>query len=74
MRTMVDLRSKIVHDVADYISSLTTELARMATSVHCTTLSYHLEKARIEAEHVCGREAGPPQPAAPGQPLTRNRN
>ena len=71
---MFDRRDKAVHDVADYISSLTTELARMATSVHCTALSQFLEMARIEAEHLCGRDAGTSGTTAVDQPTACNRN
>ena len=61
---MADVQHKSVHDVADYISTLSAQLAHMAAAVQCTALANFLELARLEAEQLCGRGASAPQESA----------
>jgi hypothetical protein len=51
---MVDRNHNNNHAVAEYISELTAELAKLAASAHHTELTYALEIARLEAEQLCG--------------------
>lgn len=44
--------------VAEYISGLTAELAKLAASARHTELAYALEIARLEAEQLCGHSLG----------------
>ena len=55
---MVDQNHKNNHAVAEYISDLTAELARLAAAAHHTELVYALEIARLEAEQLCGHCLG----------------
>jgi hypothetical protein len=43
-------------DVADYISTMTAQLAQMAASEHYTTLAHVLEMTWLESEQLCGRD------------------
>ncbi len=61
---MAGVQDKSVHDVADYISSLSAQLAHMAAAVQCTALANFLELARLEADQLCGRGADMPEEPA----------
>jgi hypothetical protein len=54
---MNDQSGKSNHDVADYISTMTAQMAQMAASAHYTTLAHLLEMAWLEAEQLCGRDS-----------------
>jgi hypothetical protein len=62
---MTDQSSKSDDDVADYISTMTAQMAQMAASKHYTTLAHLLEMAWLEAEQLCGRDSvAPPHRSA----------
>jgi hypothetical protein len=63
---MTDQSSKSDHEVADYISAVTAQLAQMAAAEHYTTLAHILEMAWLEAEQLCGRDAVTPRRSANG--------
>jgi hypothetical protein len=64
---MNDQSSKSDHEVADYISTMTAQLAQMAAAEHYTTLTHLLEMAWLEAEQLCGRDSvAPPHRSANG--------
>jgi hypothetical protein len=64
---MTDQSGKSNHDVADYISTMTAQLAQMAALEHYTTLTHLLEMAWLEAEQLCGRDSvAPPHHSASG--------
>ncbi|HMG81103.1 MAG TPA: hypothetical protein VK591_20645 [Xanthobacteraceae bacterium] len=64
---MNDQSGKSNHDVADYISAMTAQMAQMAASEHFTTLVHLLEMAWLEAEQLCGRDSvAPPHRSANG--------
>jgi hypothetical protein len=66
-KIMTDQSGKPNHDVADYISAMTAQLAHMAASEHYTTLAHLLEMAWLEAEQLCGRDSvAPPRRSANG--------
>jgi hypothetical protein len=44
-------------DAADYISTITAELAEMAALHGWPSLAGLLEMARLEAEQLCGRDS-----------------
>lgn len=48
-----------VHDVAEYIADLATQLARLARSNNLELLAYLLEMARLEAATAARRLAAP---------------
>jgi hypothetical protein len=52
---MTDQSGKSNHEVADYISTMTAQLARMAAAENFTLLAQLLEMAWLEAEQLCGR-------------------
>jgi hypothetical protein len=58
---MTDQSGKSKHDVADYISTVTAQLAQMASSEHYATLAHLLEMAWLEAEQICGRDSIAPR-------------
>ena len=53
-KTMTDQRDKSDHEIADYISTMTAQLARMAAAENFTLLAQLLEMAWLEAEQLCG--------------------
>jgi hypothetical protein len=62
---MTDQSGKSDHDVADYISTMTAQLAQMAAAENYTTLAHVLEMAWLEAERLCGRDSvAPPRRSA----------
>ena len=62
---MIDQSGKSNHEVADYISTMTAQLAQMAASRNYTTLAHLLEMAWLEAERLCGRDSvAPPHRSA----------
>jgi hypothetical protein len=66
-KTMTDQSDKSKHDAADYISTMTAQLAQMAASENYTTLAHLLEMAWLEAEQLCGRDSvAPPHRSANG--------
>jgi hypothetical protein len=66
-KTMTDQSDKSKQDVADYISTMTAQLAQMAASENFTTLAHLLEMAWLEAEQLCGRDSiAPPHRSANG--------
>jgi hypothetical protein len=54
------------HDVVDYISQVTAQLAQIAAAQHYTTLAQVLEMAWLESEQLRNAEAAPPQPLRRG--------
>jgi hypothetical protein len=63
---MTDQSAKSHHEVADYIATVTAQLAQMAASEHYTTLARVLEMAWLESEQLCGRDSITPRRAANG--------
>jgi hypothetical protein len=64
---MNDQSGKSDHEVADYISAMTAQMAQMAASENYTTLAHVLEMAWLEAEQLCGRDSvAPPRRSANG--------
>ena len=62
---MNDQSGRSDHEVTDYISTMTAQLAQMAASEHFTTLAHLLEMAWLEAEQLCGRDSvAPPHRSA----------
>jgi hypothetical protein len=59
-KIMTDRSGSSRHDVADYISTTTAQLAQMAASEHFTTLAHLLEMTWLEAEQLCGRNSFAP--------------
>jgi hypothetical protein len=57
---MNDQSGKPSHEVADYISAMTAQMAQMAASENYTTLAHVLEMAWLEAEQLCGRDSVAP--------------
>jgi hypothetical protein len=65
-KIMTDQSGKPNHEVANYISTVTAQLAQMAASQNYTTLARLLEMAWLEAEQLCGRDSvAPPHRSAP---------
>ena len=52
---MADQSGNPNHDVADYISTMTAQLAQMAAAENLILLTHLLEMAWLEAERLCGR-------------------
>jgi hypothetical protein len=64
---MTDQSGKSNHEVADYISTMTAQLAQMAAAENFILLAHLLEMAWLEAEHLCGRDSvAPPHRSANG--------
>jgi hypothetical protein len=64
---MNDQSGKSDHEVADYISAMTAQMAQMAAAEHYTTLAHLLGMAWLEAEQLCGRDSvAPPHRSANG--------
>ena len=59
---MTDQSGKSEHEVADYISTMTAQLAQMAAAENFILLAHLLEMAWLEAEQLCGRQSiAPPR-------------
>jgi hypothetical protein len=54
---MADQSGNPNHDVADYISTMTAQLAQMAAAENFVLLTHLLEMAWLEAEQLCGRDS-----------------
>jgi hypothetical protein len=54
---MTNHSSKSNHEVADYISTMTAQLAQLAAAEHFTLLAHLLEMAWLEADQLCGRDS-----------------
>ena len=66
-RFMTDQSDKADHEVADYISTMTAQLAQMAAAENFVLLTHLLEMAWLEAEQLCGRDSvAPPHRSANG--------
>jgi hypothetical protein len=64
---MNDQSGKSDHEVADYISTMTAQMAQMAATQNFILLAHLLEMAWLEAEHLCGRDSvAPPHRSANG--------
>jgi hypothetical protein len=64
---MTDQSGKSNHEVADYISTLTAQLAQLAAAQNFILLAHLLEMAWLEAEQLCGRDSvAPPRRSANG--------
>jgi hypothetical protein len=64
---MNDQNGKFTHDVADYISTMTVQMAQMAVAENFILLAQLLEMAWLEAEQLCGRDSvAPPHRSANG--------
>jgi hypothetical protein len=62
---MTDQSGKSKHDVADYISTMTAQMAQMAAAENFILLAHLLEMAWLEAEQLCGRDSvAPPHRSA----------
>ncbi len=58
---MADQSGKPNHEIADYISTMTSQLAQMAASENFILLTNLLEMAWLEAERLCGRDSITPR-------------
>ena len=58
---MTEQSSKSNHEVAEYISTMTAQLAQMAAAENFVLLTHLLEIAWLEAEQLCGRDLIAPQ-------------
>jgi hypothetical protein len=58
---MADQSGKPNHEIADYISTMTAQLAQMAASENFILLTNLLEMAWLEAERLCGRDSITPR-------------
>jgi hypothetical protein len=66
-KIMTDQSDKSNHEVADYISAMTAQLAQMAAAENFILLAHLLEMAWLEAEQLCGRDSvAPPHRSANG--------
>ncbi|MGD0149972.1 MAG: hypothetical protein ABSB77_15440 [Xanthobacteraceae bacterium] len=54
-KIMTDQSGKSDHEIADYISTMTAQLAQMAAAENFILLAQLLEMAWLEAEQLCGR-------------------
>jgi hypothetical protein len=54
---MTDQSGKSNHEVADYISTMTAQLAQLAAAQNFILLTHLLEMAWLEAERLCGRDS-----------------
>jgi hypothetical protein len=64
---MTDQGGKSDLEVADYICTMTAQLAQMAASENFTMLAHLLEMAWLEAEQLCDRDSvTPPRHSANG--------
>jgi hypothetical protein len=53
---MNDQSDKSHHEVADYISTMTAQLAQLAAAQNFILLTHLLDMAWLEAEQLCGRD------------------
>jgi hypothetical protein len=53
---MADQSGKSDHEVADYISTMTAQLAQLAAAQNFILLTHLLDMAWLEAEQLCGRD------------------
>jgi hypothetical protein len=58
---MTDQSGESNHEVADYISTVTAQLAQMAASKNYILLAHLLQMAWLEAERLCGRDSITPR-------------
>ena len=58
---MNDQSGKSNHEIADYISTMTAQLAQMAAAENFILLTHLLEMAWLEAERLCGRDSITPR-------------
>jgi hypothetical protein len=58
---MTDQSGKSNHEVVDYISTMTAQLAQMAAAENFVLLTHLLEMAWLEAEQLCGRDSIAPR-------------
>jgi|HubBroStandDraft_2_1064218.scaffolds.fasta_scaffold194170_2 hypothetical protein len=65
-KDLIDRDRTTNHDVVDYISQVTAQLAQIAAAQHYTTLAQVLEMAWLESEQLRNAEAAPPQPLRRG--------
>jgi hypothetical protein len=66
-KIMTDQSGKSNHEIADYISTMTAQMAQMAAAENFILLAHLLEMAWLEAEHLCGRDSvAPPHRSANG--------
>jgi hypothetical protein len=56
-KIMTDQSGKSNREVADYISTVTAQLAQMAAAENFLLLAHLLEMAWLEAERLCGRDS-----------------
>lgn len=54
---MTDQSGNPNHEIADYISTMTAQLAQMAAAENLVLLTHLLEMAWLEAERLCGRDS-----------------
>jgi hypothetical protein len=54
---MTDQSGTSKQDVADYISTMTAQLAQMAAAENFILLAHLLEMSWLEAEQLCGRDS-----------------
>jgi hypothetical protein len=59
-KIVTDQSGKSNHEVADYISTMTAQMAQMAAAENFILLTHILEMAWLEAEHLCGRDSTAP--------------
>jgi len=57
---MTDQSGKSDHAIADYICTMTAQLAQMAAAENFILLAQLLEMAWLEAEQLCGRGSATP--------------
>lgn len=60
-KSMNDQSGKSNHEIADYISTVTAQLAQMAAAENFILLAHLLEMAWLEAERLCGRDSITPR-------------
>ena len=60
-KIMTDQSGQSNHEVADYISTMTAQLAQMAAAENFILLTHLLEMAWLEAERLCGRDSITPR-------------
>jgi hypothetical protein len=56
-KIMTDQSDKSKQEVADYISTMTAQMAQMAASENFILLAHLLEMGWLEAEQLCGRDS-----------------
>ena len=58
---MTDQSDSPHHEAADYISTMTAQMAQMAAAENFILLTHLLEMAWLEAERICGRDSIAPR-------------